>query len=308
MRFNKLDLNLLVALDALLTERSVSRAADKLFLSQSAMSNALGRLREHFDDPLLVQMGRKMSLTPRAEVLIDPVRDILVRIEATVSSKPDFDALTSEREFSLLVSDYTITVLMPHLIELISQEAPNVRLRFVAQLTQPERMLERGTADFLVIPKGFCSHAHPLEVLYEEAFVCVVWNQSDFGERITKEEYLQAQHVEVEIPGPNASTFDHWFLEKYGVVRKAATSTFSFASVPRLVVGTNRIATIHARLARQLSDSLPIRILDLPVEMPFMQQCAQWHTHHSSDPGIRWLRSMLYRAVARMEAQVGTPS
>jgi LysR family transcriptional regulator, nod-box dependent transcriptional activator len=113
MRFKRLDLNLLVALDLMLRLRSISRAAEQMNMSQSAMSNALTRLRQYFDDPLLVQVGRRLELTPRAEAMQDAVRDILVRVDAAISSEVEFDPAQSNREFSILLSDFTMQVLMP---------------------------------------------------------------------------------------------------------------------------------------------------------------------------------------------------
>ena len=118
MRFNRLDLNLLVALDALLTERSITKASERLNLSQSATSNALARLREYFDDELLVQVGRRMEPTPRAEGLRDAVRDVLVRVDATIAIQPEFDPSKSDRIFRIFVSDYTQMVFAPHLLAL----------------------------------------------------------------------------------------------------------------------------------------------------------------------------------------------
>src|SRR5262245_4933192 len=112
MRFNRLDLNLLVALDALLAEQNITRAAERLHLSQSAVSGALARLREHFQDELLVQVGRRMTRTPLAESLAQPVREILAQVQATVERRPGFDPSTSDRQFSIMVSDYVTTVLM----------------------------------------------------------------------------------------------------------------------------------------------------------------------------------------------------
>ena len=111
MRLNKLDLNLLVALDAMLTETSITVAAQRLHMSQSAMSNALGRLRDHFQDKLLVQVGRRMEITPRGLVLREAVRDVLMRIDTTIAAQPEFDPAKSEREFTLLVSDYTLSLI-----------------------------------------------------------------------------------------------------------------------------------------------------------------------------------------------------
>jgi len=116
MRFNKLDLNLLVALDHLLHLRSVSGAAERMNMTQSAMSNALLRLRDYFDDPLLVKIGRRMELTPRADSLKDPVRDVLVRVEWTIAATSQFDPARSERQFNILLSDYTLATLIPSVL------------------------------------------------------------------------------------------------------------------------------------------------------------------------------------------------
>ena len=137
MRFNKLDLNLLVALDAMLAERSISRAAERLHLSQSAMSNALGRLRDYFDDELLVQVGRKLELTPRAETLKESVRDVLVRVDSAILAQPRFDPAHSDRCFRLIVSDYTSMVLMPHLLALAGRHSHTVRFELLPLLIRP---------------------------------------------------------------------------------------------------------------------------------------------------------------------------
>lgn len=168
MRFNKLDLNLLVALDALLGERNITRAAERLHLSQSAMSNALGRLREYFEDELLVQVGRKMELTPRAETLQHAVRDVLLRIDTSIAAMPQFDCRHSDREFKLFVSDYTMEVLMPHALALTARQRSTARFRLLPQVASPARSLELGEADLLVIPSDYCSPDHPTEAVFTE--------------------------------------------------------------------------------------------------------------------------------------------
>ena len=178
MRFNKLDLNLLVALDALLTERNITRAAERVHLSQSAMSNALSRLREYFEDDLLVQVGRKMEPTPRAQTLQEAVRDVLLRIDTSIAAVPQFDGSSSDREFILFVSDYTMAVFMPHALALAARQRSTVRFKLLPQVASPARSLERGEADLLIIPKAYCSTDHPAEVVFEEEHVCVVWSES----------------------------------------------------------------------------------------------------------------------------------
>ncbi|PIF28607.1 LysR family transcriptional regulator [Acidovorax sp. 56] len=301
MRFNKLDLNLLVALDALLTEQSISRAAEKTHLSQSAMSNALARLREYFEDELLVQVGRKMEPTPRAQSLKDPVRDILVRVEASVTAQPQFIPAQSTRLFRLLISDYTLMTLGPHLQRLAYKQAPGVRFDLRPQATQPQRALERGEADLLIIPKDFCSTSHPSELLFEETFCSVLWSESHLASgTLTEDRYMSAGHVVVQ-PGDGIALTD-WFMQQSAIKRQAETSTFSFLSQASLVVGTHRIATMHRRLALLATRFLPIAIRDLPVPIPHMQQVVQWHQHRTADPGLVWLRALLHEAVTAMDS------
>uniref|UniRef100_UPI002FC8DF34 LysR family transcriptional regulator n=1 Tax=Hydrogenophaga sp. TaxID=1904254 RepID=UPI002FC8DF34 len=214
MRFNKLDLNLLVALDAMLTERSISRAAERLHISQSATSNALARLREYFDDDLLVQVGRKMELTPRAEALRDPVRDVLVRVDTTITAQPEFIASRSDREFRILVSDFTMAVLLPHALALAQRQGSTVRFQFLQQVEQPQRALERGEADLLVMPRDYCSPNHPIETVFRETFTCVVWQESRIArEGLTFERYAAAGHVVMQPPGTNQGSFEVWFMQ-----------------------------------------------------------------------------------------------
>ena len=176
VRLNGLDLNLLVALNELLNERNVSRAAQRLFLSQSATSGALARLREYFEDELLVQVGRKMVLTPLAEWLAKPVREALIHIESTIVSPPQFDPARSDRRFSLLVSDYTTAVLVQPLIERVSREAPHIGFELYSQEAGvPADMLANGEVDLLVMPSQYVSKDHPSTDLFREDYVCVTW-------------------------------------------------------------------------------------------------------------------------------------
>ena len=308
MRFNKLDLNLLVALDALLSEQNISRAAEKIHLSQSAMSNALARLREYFDDELLVQVGRKMERTPRAEALRENVRDILVRVDATVAAQPEFAPAHANRLFRLLVSDYTITTLMPHLFRLAYAPAPGIRLDLRPLISYPHRVLERGEADLLIIPKEYCSTEHPTEVLLEETYCCVMWDQSPLAEGpMTNERYLAAGHVAVQVDEGQTAIAD-WFIQRLGIARRVEATTYSFMSSAYLLAGTDRIATMHRRLAEEASRSLPVVLRDVPIAVPTMQQAMQWHKHRTTDPGLAWLRALLIEAVAAMDkARLGAP-
>ena len=300
MRFIKLDLNLLVALDALLSEGSVTRAAERLHMGQSAMSNALSRLREYFEDELLVQVGRKMEPTPRALALKDPVRDILIRIESAVVSQPLFDPSKSDRTFKLTVSDYTSAVLIPHLLEIANQQSSKVRFHFFPQTINPKRTLESGDVDLLIIPKLFVSEEHPVEFLFSETFSSVVWSKSPLAHgAMTLDRYLRQGHVVME--PPHSQAYETSEMAKHGVHRRAEVTTFSFATAANLVVGTTRIATMHHRLALKAKAAFPIVIKSVPVEIAPLQQTMQWHKYRTNDSGIIWLRKTLLQAVKAMD-------
>lgn len=303
MRFNRLDLNLLIALDALLTERSITRAAERLNLTPSAVSSALARLRDYFGDELLVQVGRKMEPTPRAEGLHDAVRDVLVRIDSTIAAQPAFDPAATDRTFRIFMSDYTQMVLMPHVLALASQQRCSARFELLPQVANPQRNLERGEADLLVIPRGFLSADHPDEVLYDEGFECVVWRDSALAQgEFGFDRYTAAAHVVMQPPGTAGESFEGWFIRRYGISRRVAVRTYGFAMLPALVVGTEYVATVHARLARVLARCWPLELRAPPFPLEPMQQSMQWHKYRTQDPGLVWLRELMHRAVQRMDA------
>ncbi|HSV44496.1 MAG TPA: LysR family transcriptional regulator [Ramlibacter sp.] len=309
MRFNKLDMNLLVALDALLHELSISRAAERMNMSQSAMSSALGRLRDYFDDELLVQVGRKMELTPRAEVLRDAVHDVLLRVDATVAARPEFDPAQSDREFRILASDYTMATLMPHALALAHRQSARARFMLLPQVEDPQRALERGEVDLLIMPRDYCAPDHPTEVLFTEEFVCVLWQGSALAQgELTFERYAAAGHVVMQPHGTSQPSFEGWFVQRYGLARRVEVTSYNFVSPPQLVVGTERIATVHARLAHQLSRALPVVLRKPPFAMPAMQQALQWHKYRTKDPGIVWLRQVLHDAAQEMDRPQSEPT
>lgn len=302
MRFHNFDLNLLVALDVLLKERSVTRAAEALSLSPSAISNSLSRLREYFDDDLLVQIGRKMELTPRAEGLREAVRDLLLRFDSTIAAPPAFEPHASDRVFRIFSSDYAQLVLGPALMTLAAQQKARVRFEFAQQVAQPHRDLERGEADLLIIPTGFMSPDHPREVLYKEDFVCMVWRDAELARgELSFERYVSAEHVVMQPSNGRVDAFEGWFLKRYGVTRRVEVLTYSFITLLALLVGTNRVATVHERVARRLVGVWPLEIRPTPIKIDAMEQAMQWHKFRTNDPGLSWLRSLVAEAARRID-------
>ncbi|MGY8682111.1 LysR family transcriptional regulator [Bradyrhizobium sp. UFLA05-153] len=299
MRFNnRLDLNLLIALDHLLHLRNVSAAAARMNMTQSAMSSALQRLRDYFEDELLAKVGRKMELTPRAESLKESVRDLLVRIEGTVATSSRFDPSRSERCFTILASEYTLTTIAPALLRRCERIAPEVKFNLVSQVGAPERLLEQGTADLLIIPNEFCSKRHPSEIVLQDDFCAVAWSKGRYATgKLSKKQFLAAPHV-VMRGAEDGQSLETPLATGRGVERRIDVTTYSFSAMPGLVAGTNRIATTHRRLAKEVVGRLPIRIVELPFQLPPMQLSVQWHRYRSNDTGLIWLLEMI-RATAK---------
>jgi len=293
MDLHGLDLNLLVVLDALFTQRSVTRASER----QSATSSALGRLRAFFKDDLLLPVGRKMLLTPYAEGLVDPVRDLLLRTEAIIKHDTIFHPETVSRNFRIMMSDYAATVLMPEILPRLEQLAPRVTLEINSHLDSPAEKLERGETDLLIYPRGHNSPHHPCEDLFKEDFVCLVWSKNELvKETISLEQYLAMGHVASTVGDQHMPTIDKTVFERLGYERRIEIHAMAFNLVPELVVGTKRIATVHRRLAQKHAAFLPIRLLEPPIAIPLFTETIQWHKYRDSDPAIAWLRKLIHEA------------
>jgi LysR family transcriptional regulator, nod-box dependent transcriptional activator len=289
MRFEKLDLNLLVVLDALLEEQSVSLAAERLHLSQSGASAALSRLREFFEDDLLVPSGRTMACTPRGETLVQPVKEALALIRETILTPDEFDPAVSERAISIASIDVVAHVLLTEALGRFSKEAPNMRFTVLPLTEDPLAMLQRGQTDIIIALDYLVDANLPSEHLYDEDFVVISWKGNlHIKDELTSELYEQLGHVSVRL-NHNARGFDETALRRIGINRNIKTYAPSFASVPRFVIKTNRIATIHRHLANQISDTLPINVFELPFEFPTVREVAQWSAKNANDEAVRWV-------------------
>ncbi|WP_088307443.1 LysR family transcriptional regulator [Novosphingobium sp. B 225] len=303
MRFGRLDLNLLVALDALLTEKSVSLAADRLCLSQSATSSALGRLRDYFGDELLMVKGRHMILTARAEELIEPVRAVLEQIRSTIAIAPPFDPATAERQVRIMASDYTTQVLLAEALAQLEQDAPNMRFEIQPMSTNPIEAVERGYIDLLMTIDFAVSADHPSQVLFEDDYVVVgdAQNPALQGE-VTRERYFELGHVTARFGRAQMPAFDEWFTRRQKQQRRIEIVAPSFLSLPGLVLGTSRIVTMHRRLAEQVVQTFPLVMRELPFAIPPIREVVQWHLTNSNDKALRWVVERL-EAVAQRRAQ-----
>ena len=294
MRFNRLDLNLLVALDALLDEKKTTAAAQRLSVSQSAISGMLARLRIYFEDDLLVQVGRQMELTPLGRDLADPVRQLLLQIQATVSIRPALAIASERRHFRITVSDYAIPILMAPLLRRVQALAPLITLELRPQIENTGHTLRRGETEMSIVPEDYLDAGHPHALLFEDSYSCVVWEgNTEVGDTLDLATFSRCGHVAPHLGRPGAPTVAERHLEDSKIARHIAMITYDFASLAPMVVGTNLIATMQTRLAQDSATRLPVRVLAVPVVMPTLRLCMQWHQYQTTDPAHRWLREQL---------------
>ncbi|MDH2401847.1 LysR family transcriptional regulator [Bradyrhizobium sp. SSUT18] len=307
MRLNGLDLNLLVALDALLTARNLTAAARKINLSQPAMSAAVGRLRTYFKDDLFIMRGRKLVPTPIAESLAAPMREALLHIQLTIASREAFDPAKSDRCFRVVVSDFMTIVFFCRIIEQAAQAAPGVSFELLPFDDQPDEPLRRGEIDFLIFPEIFMPPGHPKTKLFDETMVCVGCRSNrQLTGKLTFEKYMSMGHVTTRFGKTRKPSIEEWLLLEHGIKRRIEVAVQSFSMIPQLLLGTERIATMHRRLALYLAKTMPLRIVKLPVPLPAFTEAIQWPALHNSDPASIWLRGIVLAEAKRMRISHGS--
>lgn len=297
MNLARLDLNLLVALEALLEHRSVTRAAEQMGLSQPALSAQLARLRRHFDDELLVRVGNQYRLTALAVQLRERVRVAVSGVERVFSTEPDFSPRSSTREFSVLISDYGIAVLGADISALLAAEAPGVRLRLAAS-TPPivdNAAQVMTSSDLLLMPHGFVDDL-PHQDLYRDEWVCLVSaDNTDVGDALTVEQ-LKTMPWVVTYHGPTASTLAARQMRMLGIEPRVQVVTETFLSVPGLVAGGRQVALLQRRLADRVPAELGVRALPCPFEVGPLIEAMWWHPMYDEDPEHLYLRDVVIRA------------
>jgi DNA-binding transcriptional LysR family regulator len=296
-----LDLNLVVALRALLEERNVTQAGRRIGLSQPAMSAALARLRRQFDDDLLARVGGHYELTPLGEVLLDRTTAACGLLERLFTSQTDFDPATGSREFSLAATDYGVAAFGAELARALDREAPGIRLRFVpipkGFLEEPGALL--STVDGLIMPHGLISGFPATELFQDDWVFLVAEGNHEVGDQLTHDDvarlpwatYLRAY----DSPAVRQ-------LGMLGIEPRVDISVDSFSMLPFLVAGTRRIALIPALLAERLRGVAPVRIMKPPYESVPLQEALWWHPVHTRDAAHIWLRETAARVAADKKA------
>ncbi|WP_224248216.1 LysR family transcriptional regulator [Hyalangium gracile] len=298
MHLDSLDLKSLRLLDAILSEGSVSKAAARIGLSQSAASHALARLRDRLGDPLLVRSAEGMSLTPRARELQEPLHRALEALERAVAPPAAFAPATERRTFHLIAADYAQCILLPPLLEQLEHEAPGIGLSVLPFTDHIERQLSQGLGDLALVVQYDKVPGLRVQAILRERLVCVVRrDHSEIRDTLSLEDFLRLQHVLVAPRGRRGSTVDSLLSER-GQSRRIRVSVPSFLAAPYLVARTDLLVTLADRLARQLAEWLPLRLFEPPLPLPGFTLSMLWDARLENDPGHRWLRALI-RRIAR---------
>jgi DNA-binding transcriptional LysR family regulator len=294
------DLNLLITLDALLTEGSVARAAQRLRLSPSAMSRALARLRETTGDPLLVRAGRGLVPTPRALQLREQVSQLVQDAEAVLRPAEQLDLNQLVRTFTLRTSDGFVENFGPALIARLGDEAPGVRLHFLQKLNQDSTLLREGTVD---LETGVVGDTTSPEVrtraLYQDRFIGVVRRGHALSKgKITPARYASGKHVLVSRRGRDQGPMDD-ALKPLGLVREIVTIVGGFSAALALARASDLIATVPERHTHNLRAGL--YCFPLPVATPTITVSMLWHPRMDADAAHQWLRGCIREVCAGLQ-------
>lgn len=295
VHLSRLDLNLLVALQALLAERHVTRAAARVGLTQPAMSHALARLRGVLDDPLLVRTRDGLVLTPRAEELRPPLDRVLAEVQTLFAPAARFEPATARRTFRVVSSDYVELALMPAVLARVWKEAPGIDVHLTSSPAALES-LEDDRVDLAIVPPvGETRSGFYVQRILSERFVCVVrTDHPSVKRRLGLAQFLALPHALVAPRGEAGGIVDD-ALAKLGEARRVAVRVPHFLVAPFLVERSDLVLTLAERVARSLAPSVKLRVVAPPKELdlPGFTIALYWHARHHADPAQAWFRALV---------------
>jgi DNA-binding transcriptional LysR family regulator len=289
------DLNLLIVFTVLAEERNVTRAAARLLLSQPAVSRALQRLRDMFNDDLLIRTASGYEPTPKGERLLHELESMLPRLDRLLSGT-DFDPATEETAFRIAATDHASHVLCPLLCRTVLASAGKVSFHFVPLHDGTFEAIEKGRIDLLLNADDGTAPAHfAKEVIFEVDFACVVAKESRFSRRFTLKQYLTADHIGVGILG-GIQTIPEKRLAAVGAERYCPMWVPYHTTAMRSVAGTDLVATVPRRVAELEASNPDIRIVKAPAELKGFKYLMAWHPRMNTDAAHMWLRSIIREA------------
>lgn len=304
----RLDLNLLVSLQVLLEERSVTRAARRVGITQSAMSHRLDKLRGSFEDPLFVATATGLAPTPMLEGLAGELEEALQHLEVVLRRPTPFDARTAQRRFVVSGGDAIELAALPHVLRRLRDEAPGVQIASVPRGRHIADQLRRGDVHLAIAPGGgsvpgveIAGPGLQQRQMAKEGFRVVVRHDHPvIGKRLTLKRYLEVGHVLVSPTGKSGGVVDA-VLARRGLSRTVVAQVSHFISAPFLVAKTDLVLTCPAALAEAASEYAPLRTFAPPVPLPQTLIYGYWHGRFQHDPAHEWLRSFVASVIAERE-------
>jgi DNA-binding transcriptional LysR family regulator len=290
----KYDLNLMPVFLALMDERNVTRAAVRLGMTQPALSNALGRLRDALRDPLFVRERYGMRPTQMAEELAPVVRNALAALDDAIVGQQDFEPVRATRQFTIAPNSYVEFVLMPIVVERLREKAPGIKLRLTPF---GDDLVETGAvsgATEMVIGRVVDPPDNMVvQHLMDDGLACVVRSDHpEIGDTLTPEQYEAMKHVNVLPPGRiRAGLFQA--LQQRGLKRDVAVSVTHFLAVPEMIAVSDYCSTLPRLICKQLSRDKRLKVLAAPVDLGTFPVELAWHVRYRNDPAHRWLRSLI---------------
>ena len=295
------NMNLLAALDALLAEQSVSRAAERLHVGQPAMSATLRQLRTIFKDPLLVRAGRGLKRSIFADSLQEPLAGILRDVGRLLQSGSAFDPSTSQQSFTIMASDYVELVLLRRFLEHVQTIAPSVGLRVIPIDGSLLQNVRGGHIDLAIFPAEMQleTRALTVESLFADDFVCVADAANpELGDELTLAQLSSLPYLGV-LQGLMSSIIDHR-LDAAGVSRNTTILTQSFVMAPFMLSGTKMYTILQRRLVTLLTPQADLRVLEPPITLGALHEVMMWSPRRGADPGHAWLREELIRTATSL--------
>lgn len=293
----RLDLNLLIALDALLTEKSVTRAAERLHLSQPALSASLSRLRTHFDDVLLARQGNEYQLTPLAARLMERTTLALEMTRRVFESQNDWSAEASTREFSIYGSDYAFTTTGQTISRTASAQAPNVKFRFMLHSSSIVDDVENQLryADGLLLPHGFITNMPHVDLWHDRWVIIASADNPAVRDGLTMDVMERSPWV-FTYQSRTAFTSAGRQLQVLGLEPRVEAVVETFLGLSAFVVGTPRLALVQSALLSHIGDMGGIRVFETPFDASPIINALWWHPAHTYDPEHTWMRQLFQAA------------
>lgn len=293
----KENLNILSVFEAILETRSVSKASEKLGISQPSMSYTLARMREVFDDPMFIRVGNEMQPTPRAMAIAVPVRQVLEIMRGEIFRAQSFDPATSTQTFTLCMTDVAETSLMPKIVQAVQQAAPHVRLKTVSPMSEKvEKGLESGAVDLAIgyFPDVKAPSLLTRQLVRSGGFVCIAAEDNPHipKDGLTLSAFTRAPHIAVRIEGRSQEVIEQ-AMDVLNISRNVVLTIPHFFGLMSLIPRTDMISTVPVALAQAFAGQQGVRVHPLPFDSPRVDVVLVWHRRFQKDPANKWLRELV---------------